>query len=51
MNPVYLMLRHLTSPVVAITSAAEGRKNGMIANSAQRASLVPTSPRSTFLMI
>lgn len=45
MNPVYLMLRHLTSPVVAITSAAEGRKNGMIANSAQRASLVPSVPR------
>lgn len=45
MDPLYLTLRHLTSPVVAITSSAEGRGNGMIANSAQRASLVPSVPR------
>jgi flavin reductase (DIM6/NTAB) family NADH-FMN oxidoreductase RutF len=45
MDPLYLMLRHLTSPVVAITTSAEGCKNGMIANSAQRASLVPSVPR------
>ncbi len=45
MDPLYLVLRHLTSPVVAITTAAEGRRNGMIANSAQRASLVPSVPR------
>src|SRR5690606_39819289 len=37
----YPLLRHLTLPVVAITTAAGGRTNGMIVNSAQRASLVP----------
>jgi flavin reductase (DIM6/NTAB) family NADH-FMN oxidoreductase RutF len=41
----YPLLRHLTLPVVAITASAEGDGNGMIANSAQRASLVPSSPR------
>jgi flavin reductase (DIM6/NTAB) family NADH-FMN oxidoreductase RutF len=41
----YPVLRYLTLPVVAITSAAGGVRNGMIANSAQRASLVPRVPR------
>jgi hypothetical protein len=41
----YALLRHLTLPVVAITTSAGGRTNGMIANSAQRASLVPVVPR------
>ena len=41
----YPILRHLTLPVVAITSAAGGVRNGMIANSAQRASLVPSIAR------
>jgi flavin reductase (DIM6/NTAB) family NADH-FMN oxidoreductase RutF len=41
----YALLRHLTLPVVAVTTSAEGRRNGMIANSAQRASLVPFIPR------
>ena len=41
----YLQLRHLTTPVVAVTSAAGGVVNGMISNSAQRASLVPDHPR------
>jgi flavin reductase (DIM6/NTAB) family NADH-FMN oxidoreductase RutF len=45
MDPLYLMLRNLTSPVVAITTSADGRRNGQIVNSAQRASLVPTVPR------
>jgi flavin reductase (DIM6/NTAB) family NADH-FMN oxidoreductase RutF len=45
MDALYLMLRHLTSPVVAITTSARGRRNGMIANSAQRASLAPSMPR------
>lgn len=45
MDPLYVMLRNLTSPVVAITTSLEGRRNGMIVNSAQRASLVPTVPR------
>jgi len=45
MDPLYLTLRNLTSPVVAITTSAEGRRNGMIANSAVRASLVPVVPR------
>jgi flavin reductase (DIM6/NTAB) family NADH-FMN oxidoreductase RutF len=41
----YPLLRHLTLPVVAVTSSADGRTNGMISNSAQRASLVPELPR------
>lgn len=41
----YALLRHLTLPVVAVTSSIEGRGNGMIANGAQRASLIPTVPR------
>jgi flavin reductase (DIM6/NTAB) family NADH-FMN oxidoreductase RutF len=41
----YPLLRHLTLPVVAVTSAADGRSNGMMSNSAQRASLVPSLPR------
>jgi flavin reductase (DIM6/NTAB) family NADH-FMN oxidoreductase RutF len=45
LDPGYVQLRYLTSPIVAVTSAFEGRHNGMIANSAQRASLVPTLPR------
>ena len=44
-DSLYPLLRHLTLPVVAITTSAEGRRNGMIANSAQRASLVPSIPR------
>jgi flavin reductase (DIM6/NTAB) family NADH-FMN oxidoreductase RutF len=39
------LLRHLTLPIVAITTTCEGRTNGYIANSAQRASLLPTGPR------
>lgn len=41
----YALLRHLTLPVVAVTSSLDGRGNGMIANGAQRGSLVPTAPR------
>jgi flavin reductase (DIM6/NTAB) family NADH-FMN oxidoreductase RutF len=37
----YALLRHLTSPIVAITTATAGRRNGLISNSAQRASLLP----------
>ena len=44
-DPVYQLLRNLTSPVVAITTAAGDVRNGFIVNSAQRASLVPTMPR------
>jgi flavin reductase (DIM6/NTAB) family NADH-FMN oxidoreductase RutF len=44
-DPVYTLLRNLTSPVVAITTSAGGRRNGFIVNSAQRASLVPSLPR------
>jgi len=44
-DPLYQLLRHLTTPVVAVTTSAGGRRNGMIANSAQRASLVPSVPR------
>lgn len=42
---VYQLLRNLTSPVVAITSARGSEKNGMIIDSAIRASIVPTIPR------
>jgi flavin reductase (DIM6/NTAB) family NADH-FMN oxidoreductase RutF len=42
---VYTYLRHFTSPVAAITTSAGGRRNGLIVNSAQRASLVPSIPR------
>jgi flavin reductase (DIM6/NTAB) family NADH-FMN oxidoreductase RutF len=41
----YELLRYLTLPVVAVTTAANGRRNGLIVNSAQRASLVPTIAR------
>lgn len=44
-DQVYQLLRNLTSPVVAITSARGGEKNGMIIDSAIRASIVPTIPR------
>jgi flavin reductase (DIM6/NTAB) family NADH-FMN oxidoreductase RutF len=47
----YSLLRYLTSPVVALTSAAQGRQNGMILNSAIRASLIPGVPRvAVFIM-
>lgn len=45
MDPLYLTLRALTLPIAAITTSAEGRRNGCIVNSAQRASLVPSSMR------
>jgi flavin reductase (DIM6/NTAB) family NADH-FMN oxidoreductase RutF len=41
----YQLLRNLTSPVVAITSEHGGKRNGMILDSAIRASIVPTIPR------
>jgi flavin reductase (DIM6/NTAB) family NADH-FMN oxidoreductase RutF len=42
---VYQLLRNLTSPVVAITSERDGKRNGMISDSAVRASIVPAIPR------
>jgi flavin reductase (DIM6/NTAB) family NADH-FMN oxidoreductase RutF len=44
-DEVYQLLRNLTSPVVAITAERDGKRNGMIADSAVRASIVPTIPR------
>lgn len=44
-DAVYQLLRSLTSPVVAITSERNGKRNGMISDSAVRASIVPTVPR------
>ena len=44
-DETYQLLRHLTSPVVAITSEHGGKRNGMIIDSAIRASIVPTLPR------
>jgi flavin reductase (DIM6/NTAB) family NADH-FMN oxidoreductase RutF len=42
---IYQLLRNLTSPVVAITCERAGKRNGMISDSAVRASIVPTLPR------
>lgn len=47
----YPLLRHLTLPVVAITTAAGDVRNGMIVNSAQRASLVPSVPRISLYVL
>src|SRR6266550_9385107 len=44
-EPTYQLLRNLTSPVVAITVARQGKENGMISDAAVRASIVPTVPR------
>jgi flavin reductase (DIM6/NTAB) family NADH-FMN oxidoreductase RutF len=44
-HEIYQLLRNLTSPVVAITSERAGKKNGMIIDSAVRASIVPAVPR------
>lgn len=44
-DETYQLLRNLTSPVVAITAARNGKGNGMISDSAVRASIVPTIPR------
>jgi flavin reductase (DIM6/NTAB) family NADH-FMN oxidoreductase RutF len=44
----YQLLRNLTSPLVAITAAAGTERNGMIADSAIRASLAPRHPRVGF---
>jgi flavin reductase (DIM6/NTAB) family NADH-FMN oxidoreductase RutF len=41
----YALLRNLTSPVVALTTATQERLNGMILNSAIRASLIPEKLR------
>jgi len=46
----YQLLRNLTSPVVAITSEHQGMRNGMIIDSAIRASIVPTIPRLAVLI-
>src|SRR2546423_203726 len=44
-DETYQLLRSLTSPVVAITSERAGKRNGMISDSAVRASIVPEVPR------
>jgi flavin reductase (DIM6/NTAB) family NADH-FMN oxidoreductase RutF len=44
-DQIYQLLRNLTSPVVAITAERRGKRNGMIADSAVRASIVPAIPR------
>lgn len=44
-DEIYQLLRTLTSPIVAITSERGGKRNGMIIDSAIRASIVPTVPR------
>src|SRR5436309_9246681 len=44
-DQIYQLLRNLTSPVVAITSERGGKRNGMIADSVVRASIVRAIPR------
>jgi flavin reductase (DIM6/NTAB) family NADH-FMN oxidoreductase RutF len=44
-DAAYELLRQLASPVVAITSNWRGRLNGMISDSAVRASISPRVPR------
>src|SRR5256712_8153444 len=44
-DQIYQLLRNLTSPVVAITSQRGETRNGMIADGAGRASIVPGIPR------
>lgn len=44
-DQVYQLLRNLTSPVVAITCQRGSTRNGMIADSAVRASIAPGVPR------
>jgi flavin reductase (DIM6/NTAB) family NADH-FMN oxidoreductase RutF len=44
-DEIYQLLRNLTSPVVAVTSERNGKRNGMILDSAVRASIVPAVPR------
>lgn len=47
-DELYGLLQNVTSPVVAVTSSHDQVLNGMIANSAIRASLVPECPRVAF---
>jgi flavin reductase (DIM6/NTAB) family NADH-FMN oxidoreductase RutF len=44
-DAAYELLRQFASPVVAITSSWRGRSNGMISDSAMRASISPNVPR------
>jgi flavin reductase (DIM6/NTAB) family NADH-FMN oxidoreductase RutF len=44
-DDAYELLRRLASPIVAVTSAHGGRTNGMILDSAIRASISPEHPR------
>lgn len=44
-NPAYELLRQFASPVVAITSRWQDQPNGMISDSAIRASISPALPR------
>ncbi len=44
-NESYELLRRLASPIVAVTSAHAGRTNGMILDSAVRATISPEHPR------
>lgn len=44
-DAAYELLRQFTSPIVAITTAWQGRTNGMISDSAVRASISPNVPR------
>lgn len=44
-DATYELLRQFASPVIAVTSAWQGKTNGMISDSAVRASISPNVPR------
>jgi flavin reductase (DIM6/NTAB) family NADH-FMN oxidoreductase RutF len=44
-DAAYELLRQFASPIIAITSSWQGRTNGMISDSAVRASIAPSVPR------
>lgn len=44
-DAAYELLRQFASPIIAITSSWQGRANGMISDSAVRASISPNVPR------
>ena len=48
---IYELLRNLTTPLVCVTTAWRGKKNGLIINSAIRGSLVPGRPRVAIFLL
>lgn len=48
---IYELLRNLTTPLVCVTTAWEGKENGLIINSAIRGSLVLGRPRVAIFLL